>query len=109
MHTFAGLNILLGLFGFGWLLIRTTNRQHEYPREVILLLLLVLGFFFTLLVVSIEMWTRDINTYGAPAITAVKVFAIYVLLKNRQTLFRTGTRTPDGVGPDDCYHPNEDI
>lgn len=106
MHTFAGLNILLGMFGFGWLLIRTTNRQHEYPIEVLMLLLVWMGFFFALLITSIDMWTRNFNSYSAPAITAVKTLAIYVLLKHRKTLFRTGTRHP-GCGDDDF--PDRDI
>lgn len=105
MHIFAGLNILLGLFGFCWLLIRTTNRQHEYPREVMLLLMLILGFFFVLLVTSAEMFFRHYNSSATPAITAVKTFAIYVLIKNRETLFRTGTRAPNG----NCDRPDKDI
>lgn len=93
MHALAGVNILLGLVGFSWLLIRTTARLHEYPPEVLNLLYLAMALFFGLLVTSMEMFYRNDTSYTALAITLVKVYALYVLWRHRATLFRTGQRT----------------
>lgn len=106
LHILAGFNILLGMAGFGWLLVRTVGRQHEYPTEVFLLLLLTLALFFGLLVTSLEMFSRDFESYSSVAITGVKVFALFVLIRHRNTLFRTGART-EGNG--DSTRPDRDI
>jgi nitrate reductase gamma subunit len=105
-HLIAGLNILLGLVGFTWLLVRSWKRTKEYPSEIALLLLLALTLFFGLLTTSIEQYARDDSSYSAIAISLVKVFALYVLWKTETSLYRTGTRKGN---ESDNHHPNEDI
>lgn len=92
------LNIVLGLIGFGWLLVRTSTRWSEYPTEVRLLLAKTLALFFGLLVVSAEIAAGEdaIPFRSVVVISCVKVFALVTLWLTRTTKYRTGTRTFDG-------------
>lgn len=97
MKVVAGLNILLGLAGFTWLLLRTTRRRSEYPREVLMILYLSIVLFFGLLSTSIvSFFDAEASEYNAGIITIVKVYALFVLWKTFTTKFRTGTRQADG-------------
>lgn len=100
----ATINILLGVVGFVWLLLRTTYRWHEYPKEIQMLLVVTLSFVFALLETSLEQILRDEDiSFNAMVIFAVKAFLILTLFKTRHTLYRTGERKPgngDSINPD---------
>jgi hypothetical protein len=107
LHILAGLNILLGLAGFSWLLLRTTSRWSEYPTELRLLLLKALALFFCLLATSTEMYFRDQSLLvSTGVITATKTFALYTLWRTRGTKYRTGERAETAR---DSLNPNKDI
>jgi hypothetical protein len=89
-------NLILGMVGFMWLLLRTSRRWDEYPTEIRMLLGLTLGLFFGLLAVSVEIVADMLSLNVTIVITTVKVFALVVLWLTRTTKYRTGTRSSTG-------------
>ncbi len=97
MQWLPAVNIVLGLIGFVWMLLRTSARWREYPTEIQKLLTLTLALFFGLLATSFDMFiSTDTLLRSAVVISAVKVAALYVLWTTHTTKYRTGTRTVDG-------------
>lgn len=92
----SAINIVLGLIGFSWLLLRTLNRRDEYPDEVLLLLYATIALFFGLLTSSVAIYVAGGTVWNTGIIGATKVFVLYVLWTTRTTKYRTGTRQKDG-------------
>jgi hypothetical protein len=105
------INIVLGLVGLFWLIIRTAHRWNEYPSEVRLLLVVTIMFVFALIETSAETIVHgDDATSNMFVVGFVKLFLLYTLWKTGTALYRTGTRTvDDGLGRDDADDPDRDI
>lgn len=101
------LNIMLGLAGFIWLLMRSERRWSEYPIEVKWLITTLGAFIFCLIMVSGEqIIAHTMINWTAALITAVKILLHVMLVKTRHTKYRTGTRTDNGNLGDD---PNRNV
>ncbi len=109
---FAYINILLGIIGFAWLLLRSTTRWSEYPYEMKLLLFVTMSFIFALLETSAEqIINNDPVSFNSIVIFIVKAFLVFVLFRTRSTLYRTGERSEDttSLALNDTDEPNRDI
>lgn len=101
-------NLSLGVIALGFLVLRTSMRRSEMPREVHLLHLLALTLLFGLLVVSSRALVAGLPiSVDSLVITAVKVTALVILWRTRTTLYRTGTRHLEG-GKANTHRTNED-
>src|SRR5687768_8605936 len=106
-NVLAYVNIGLGLAGFTWLLIRTSRRWDEYPREIKLLLTATVLFVLALLEASLEQIVDGKSaSFNTIVIFSTKLFLLYVLFTTRGALYRTGTREP---GNGDEISPDRDI
>lgn len=108
MRWLFAVNLILGLIGVSWLLVRTSHRWNEYPNEIRKLLTLLAAVYAALIATSAEMFadSTESSVRLAVVILAVKTYALWVLWTTRTSLYRTGTR---GAGNGDADHPNEDI
>jgi hypothetical protein len=107
LRDLAAVNIGFGLVAFTWLLLRTSGRWSEYPREMQKVILFLIAVFFGLLISSIEIYLSPgvVQPTTVFIVTGVKVFALYVLATTGHTKYRTGPRDPDR----DHINPNEDV
>src|SRR5690606_15521065 len=81
-------NLVLGIGGFSWLLLRTSRRWGEYPEEVRKLLMLEATLFFVLLITTLEIYLKQASrqlVLGVLLISVVKLNALYVLWATQDT------------------------